>query len=63
MTFVQKIIRHAHVPYYALLLLWETLRAWGAEKWARFWGSSEESLLLTMDGLTFQIAAPASRAR
>jgi len=63
MTFVQKIIRHAHVPYYALLLLWETLRAWGAEKWARFWGSSEESLLLTMDGLTFQIRGSSIKSK
>jgi FkbM family methyltransferase len=55
MTLVQKLIRHAHVPFYAGLLLWETLCAWGLRKWLAFWLSREANLVLTMDGLSFWV--------
>jgi len=55
MNFAQRVVRHVHVPYYAVLLLWESLRAWGLRKWLSFWCSRQESVLLTMDGLTFSV--------
>ena len=55
MNIVQKFIRHVHVPYYALKLLAETLRAWGFRVWVLFWFSEEESVPLTMDGLNFRV--------
>jgi FkbM family methyltransferase len=63
MTFLQKVVRHVHVPYYALLLLWETLRAWGLVRWLKFWCSRESSVPLTMDGLTFQVRASSIKSK
>lgn len=57
MNRIQKLVRHAYVPYYAAMLLWETLRTWGLRKWVAFWMSREESVPLTMDGLNFLVRA------
>jgi len=63
MNVAQKIIRHAHVPYYAVLLLWETFRAWGFRKWLKFWFSREEQVPLTMDGLNFHVRASSIKSK
>ena len=55
MNVLEKVIRHSHVPFYAFKLLWETARAWGFRAWCRFWFTSKERPLLSMDGLTFEI--------
>ncbi|HLY12392.1 MAG TPA: FkbM family methyltransferase [Planctomycetota bacterium] len=63
MNLVQKVIRHVHVPYYALKLLAETLRAWGFSKWVAFWCSDEENVPLTMDGLRFLVRASSIKSK
>lgn len=63
MNLVQKFIRHIHVPYYALKLLAETLRAWGVLKWVRFWCSHAESVPLTMEGLNFLVRASSIKSK
>jgi hypothetical protein len=63
MNIVQKVVRHVHVPWYALVLLWETLRAWGFRKWISFWCSRRDSIELSMDGLTLTSEPPASSPR
>lgn len=63
MNVFQKIIRHVHVPFYAFMLLWETLLAWRLGKWVRFWFSREESPLLSMDGLRFYIRASSIKSK
>ena len=42
MNIIQRIVRHGHVPFYATMLLWETLRAWGLKAWLAFWFSRQE---------------------
>jgi FkbM family methyltransferase len=63
MNIVQKVVRHVHVPWYALVLLWETLRAWGFRKWISFWCSRRDSIELSMDGLTFNIRASSIKSK
>jgi FkbM family methyltransferase len=63
MNLAQKVIRHVHVPFYAFLLLWETLCAWGLKKWLGFWLSREESPILTMDGLSFRVRAGSIKSK
>lgn len=63
MNIAQKIIRHAYVPYYALKLLAETLRAWGLRKWLAFWCSADESVPLAMDGLHFLVRASSIKSK
>jgi len=60
-TFIE--IRHVHVPYYALKLLAETLRAWGFGPWRRFWGSREEQVPLEMDGLKFLVRGSSIKSK
>lgn len=55
MNLVQRIVRHAHVPFYAAKLLWETLGAWGLREWLAFWMSRGESVPLTMGNLRFLV--------
>jgi len=63
MNLLQKTVRHLHVPFYAALLLWETLRAWGFRKWLGFWFSKEEDIILTMDGLSFHVRASSIKSK
>ena len=63
MNLLQKAVRHLHVPFYAVLLLWETLRAWGFRKWLGFWFSAAEDLVLTMDGLSFHVRASSIKSK
>jgi FkbM family methyltransferase len=63
MNLLEKAIRHGHVPYYAFKLLWETARAWGLRRWARFWFSREKNILLTMDDLTFEVRGASIKSK
>jgi len=63
MNLIEKAIRHGHVPFYAFKLLWESARAWGFRKWAGFWFSRQERLLLTMDGLSFQVRGASIKSK
>lgn len=63
MNLVQKFIRHVHVPWYAFVLLWETLLAWRLGKWVRFWFSREPSVRLSMDGLEFTVRAGSIKSK
>jgi FkbM family methyltransferase len=63
MNIAQRIVRHAHVPFYAAKLLWETLRAWGFRRWLSFWMSREESVPLDMNGLKFLIRGASIKSK
>jgi FkbM family methyltransferase len=63
MTLFEKALRHGHVPYYAVKLLWETARAWGFRRWAAYWFTREPDPSLTMDGLTFQVRGSSIKSK
>jgi len=63
MNILQKTIRHVHVPYYALMLLLESGRAWGFKPWWKFWWSREENVPLEMDGLKFLVRGSSIKSK
>ena len=63
MNVLQRVVRHAHVPFYGMKLLWETLRAWGIWRWASFWWSRSPDLTLKMGDLTFRVRTSSIKSK
>lgn len=63
MNLIEKGIRHAHVPFYAFKLLWETVRAWGLPTWVRFWFSRDIRPRLKIDGLDFEVRGASIKSK
>lgn len=63
MNVVQSVVRRLHVPYYALKLLGETLRAWGLRAWLRFWLTRQDRVPLSLGDLRFQVRGASLKSK